>query len=364
MPGDPFKTVVSGESLEDFPTAAMHNATIDVIKAHQRNRNAQKKNPLDIARPEGLKYVRNTSGATVNRFGVMTIDSVIFDNVVNLQEFQNNAAFNGISPDSSKPSGKFCVTAEPIADQKVGLAWVFGVCPVQINFTNADDLFADVKNGDSTQLQSDGFKGGAFVLWKQAGTGKQWAIVRLSNVTKVPGIAKITSNTSYAGKYNGTLDIVPTTDDGTGDLTLPDGMTTGASCLIINTEEDSALGTASATHRLKVNSTVVGHYAGMSLETPPRPVLVIRGGFGRKDSPTVLNDNTGGGVNALNDKWNREDDGTPVDEWRLTRVFWDTANNILYGYLRKYSYDARGVHYATSAETRYTIDSATDCDAV
>lgn len=177
-----------------------------------------------------------------------------------------------------------------------------------------------------------------------------------------PATAKIISNVSgAAGKYNGTIYAIPTTDDGTGDLTLPDGLTVGASCLVIYTQEDSANGTATATHRLEIGSYPVGTYGGMSEETPPRPTIIIGSGRGRKDSPTVLNDNTGGGVDALADTWSRETNGTPVDEWRMTRVFWDTGADILYGYLRMYSYDACGVHYATSAETRYIIDSSSAC---
>jgi hypothetical protein len=189
-----------------------------------------------------------------------------------------------------------------------------------------------------------------------SGTRQIW-----TTAPPIPAVAKITSNLSYAGKYNGTIYAIPTTDDGTGDLVMPDGLTVGASCLVIYTQEDSANGTATATHRLEIGSYPVGTYGGMSKETPPRPVIIIGSGRGRKDSPTVLNDNTGGTVAALNDTWSRETDGTPVDEWYQTRTFWDQSAGILYGYLRKRSFDACGVHYATSAETRYIIDSPINC---
>lgn len=185
MPGDPYKKVATGDPFD--PAAIWYNGTQDVLRAYRRGGS-----PATISNPgagvqgkfvEGLRYVQNNSGKDVAQYGVLTIDEVIFTPTDNLQEFKNNAALTGIDPDSVNFSeGHFVIAYDPIPDGKVGRAFVFGVCPVQIDFAADTDEWADVKDGDVTKLKSDDSSGGAYVLWKESGIGTKWALVRLCNV--------------------------------------------------------------------------------------------------------------------------------------------------------------------------------------
>lgn len=180
-----------------------------------------------------------------------------------------------------------------------------------------------------------------------------------------PAVALITSPQGYAGKYNGTIYLPPTTDDGTGDLTMPDGMTAGASCLIINVEEDSGTpgaGTASATNRLATGSYVVGTYGGMSAETPPRPTIIVRGGYGINTSPQFLPHGSYGSPNTQT--WNRQSsatyNGVPV-QFDACWIGWDSSSGTLFSMTRTPVYDARGVLFSVSGEVQAVIDTSTAC---
>jgi hypothetical protein len=198
--------------------------------------------------------------------------------------------------------------------------------------------------------------GSTQVSFSPAGTRYTW------NANTPPAVVKIINNLSGAGKYNGTIYNIPTTDDGTGDLTLPDGMTAGASCLVINTEEPyNILNTAGGTHRLFLNSYAVGTYGGMSQETPPRPTIIVRGGFYRIDSPTNLPVGTYGAPNGTS--WCKQSgataNGTPVQTAQMMTVFnFDSGSGNIWYHYRTLLFDAGGKIYSISAETEVLISTS------
>jgi len=58
-----------------------------------------------------------------------------------------------------------------------------GVVQVQIDVTDANHGYADVKASDNTKLAS-GASGSAVILWKESGTGTKWAIIRIGGGDK------------------------------------------------------------------------------------------------------------------------------------------------------------------------------------
>jgi len=188
-----------------------------------------------------------------------------------------------------------------------------------------------------------------FSLYTRSGTK-----IRVFNLSPPDGVVvMITGTASGGGKYTGNILTGPSTAVTSGNLSMPEGMSVGASALILNEEEDGLSG-----NRLQIPCFAVGVQAGSSGGTA---IVLIRGGIGATSGPTTLGDGTGGSVSADGSTWNKSTDGTPLDVWVQTRTFWDTSTGTLYGYLRKLSFDARGVMYAASAETQITIDVATAC---
>lgn len=176
MAGDPFKRASSGDKLQ-IPAAAW-NACLDAAEAHRNGGTPLPANGPQQFRQADIVLVKNSSGSTVSRFGVLGISGVIFTPSAALASFQNQVAFTGVTPTTADHKGKFLICLEPIANGKVGRAWISGVCQVQIDVVDAAHGFCDVKNSDRTQLTSGG-SGSARILYKPSGTGTKWCAVRM-----------------------------------------------------------------------------------------------------------------------------------------------------------------------------------------
>jgi len=168
-------------------------------------------------------------------------------------------------------------------------------------------------------------------------------------------IVLISGGAAGGGKYTGQVLTGDSTAAAAGDLAMPEGMSAsaGPAALILNEEETGLNG-----HRIAAGSYAVGRVAGNAGGTP---VIVIRGGSGATAGPAALGDGSGGGVGADGTSWSKPSDGTPLDVWVQTRTVWDSTTGTLFGYLRKFSFDARGLLYAVSGENQFTIDVATAC---
>jgi hypothetical protein len=165
-------------------------------------------------------------------------------------------------------------------------------------------------------------------------------------------VVLISGAAAGGGKYSGQVLAGDSTAVAAGDLAMPEGLnsSSGPSALILN-EEETGLGG----HRIAPGSYAVGQIAGNANGTA---IVVIRGGLGATASPTAL---SGSGLGADSTSWSKSSDPTPLDVWVQTRTFWDSGSGTMFGYLRKFSFDARGVLYAVSGETQITIDVATAC---
>ncbi len=178
MSGDSLKKVIAGQPLE-IP-AATWNLLLEVAGDYLARKHAGGTGRVQAPSPAtGIVKIKNASGAALDRFAILGLDSVLFTPTDNLDEFKNNFAFSGSTP-AAGHAGKFAVLLEPAPTGGIVRAMTAGVCPVQVNVTDAAHGYADVKAGDATQLQS-GAAGSATVLWKESGTGTKWAIVRLGS---------------------------------------------------------------------------------------------------------------------------------------------------------------------------------------
>lgn len=101
---------------------------------------------------QNVVRVKNTTGATVPRFGVLGIAGLELE--PDGQTFPDVIVFSGETPTTVSHANRFLVTLEPIAADRVGLAAAAGVFPCKVNLTNTTHQFATVKNNDATQLAS------------------------------------------------------------------------------------------------------------------------------------------------------------------------------------------------------------------
>lgn len=163
-------------------------------------------------------------------------------------------------------------------------------------------------------------------------------------------VVQLTSNAAGGGKYLGNLVDGSSSAVGSGTLAMPEGMTGGASALILNEEEDGLGGHRIGTPCYAVGR-VVGRAGGLTL-------VVIRGALGATAGATAL---SGSGVSANSTTWGRNADGTPVTVGVQTRTVWDSSAGVLYAYQRTLTFDARGLLVSVSAESQVTVDVATAC---
>ena len=175
---DIFRKVLPGDKLR-IPAAA-YNASVDAARSQQGREHDRSADPKPADRRDsGIVLVKNASGADRQRFDVLSISGVVFSPSANLEAFQNRPVFIGVTPAAAAP-GKFVVLLAPAKANAIAHAAVASLTVVRVNVTDASHGFADVKDNDATQLQSSA-SGTARILWREGGTGSQWALVRLGD---------------------------------------------------------------------------------------------------------------------------------------------------------------------------------------
>ncbi|MDB5353594.1 MAG: hypothetical protein JWN24_47 [Phycisphaerales bacterium] len=214
---------------------------------------------------------------------------------------------------------------------------------------------AELANG--THLLAAGAVVQVFALRTRATPGAKVFVFNQPPVAAV--VVKITGPAGGAGEYNGrVLGGAASAAPGAA-LGMPAGMTSpgGDNALVLNVEEDGITG-----HRLKSGSYAVGVVRGSTAETPPRSIVFIRGGVGRVDSPTVIGGASEGSESADASSWSRDTNGTPVDIYMVSRTVYNEAGDrTLYQFVRKLSFDARGLLVGVGGESRVTIDVTEAC---
>jgi hypothetical protein len=180
MAGDYLNHVAAGAPLR-FSTRR-ENLISEVARNFQRNRKPIGADPTAIYSPDQLVWVRNDSGDDAQEYDVLGISGMGIGPTDNLNNFKwTRPVLTAVTPTQASHFGKFVIPFEPIADGKVGRAFIAGACVAYIDMKAAGDRYADVTDGDSDHLTS-GDIGAAEILWAASGTGIQWAFVRLGHL--------------------------------------------------------------------------------------------------------------------------------------------------------------------------------------
>lgn len=102
--------------------------------------------PRSLPPASNIVFVRNNTGSTVERFGVIGIGGPL----------TNLATSNGIVVDGVMPAANasFAIPMEPIEHGKVGKCACGGVFPVRVEICNSTHMYANPKDGDVERLYS------------------------------------------------------------------------------------------------------------------------------------------------------------------------------------------------------------------
>lgn len=148
--------------------------------------------------PYVTAWVENESGADVTEFTPLKIKQPSFsypdpiaggeadESILNPQVLRVEEAT------SETPLDQLVFATQPIANNEAGLAIVFGVFPARVNIVSDSDTTCGVNPSELEKLKSG--EGEIPIVWKPAGTGDKWCLVRL-------GGGGGTSNVSLQGTF-------------------------------------------------------------------------------------------------------------------------------------------------------------------
>lgn len=150
-------------------SAVAQNAMLDAAISNKSNNTGVSDTGARNGNGMVFVLVRNNTGDDQDRYAALAIETPLVTPDENDATYRSRIMFDGTVP-TTDDVGKFCILFEPLADQQVGRALVFGAALTQINITNESDGYADVVDG-STVLTSAA-TGAAKILWKAEDTGE------------------------------------------------------------------------------------------------------------------------------------------------------------------------------------------------
>jgi hypothetical protein len=179
---DTLKKVQSGQRL-NIPAAA-YNTFIDAARDFQHRSANIGREAESVRRQADIVLVRNDTGSARQQFDLLGIDGPLVAPGGNEHEFRSRVAIKGVTPAQDAHNCRFVIMAEPLAAGKIGKAFAAGVCQVRLSVDEDKDwLFAEIDDGECSHLVPS-LDGSVSILWREGGTGVQWAIVRLGQQVK------------------------------------------------------------------------------------------------------------------------------------------------------------------------------------
>jgi hypothetical protein len=120
----------------------------------------------------------------------------------NLTQFlERRICFKAVAPTAGYQT-EFAITLEPIAAGRIGRVRGAGLMQVKINVTDEANQWA-ICTVNMTRLETRPY-GTARILWKEAGTGEKWGVVRLDLLSppfRIQFPAAVAANASAACQY-------------------------------------------------------------------------------------------------------------------------------------------------------------------
>ena len=175
---EPTRKVQPGDAL--VIPAATYNGFIDCLVDLRQRQSSVGQSVKGAALPTGAVLIVNESGGNRNRFDVLGVAGPFVLPDDDAQGFRNRVALRCVTP-TADHAGRFVVLLEPVADGAVGRAMAAGVTVAVVDITGTDATHVDAAADTYTLADQEG--GSARILWREGGTGEQWAVVRLGDAT-------------------------------------------------------------------------------------------------------------------------------------------------------------------------------------
>lgn len=163
---------------------AMYNETVDMIAWWHKQKRSQRPDPRKHFRQSGLVRVQNNSGEDLPWLGIVGLDTPLYSYTDDVAEFSVQPTFNADVADDGDHIGQWGVLWEPLGDGEIGWACVSGLTPTKVYVYEDVPGYADVRPGatsDDRFWPAAAQYGAARILWKEAGTGFAWALLRLGD---------------------------------------------------------------------------------------------------------------------------------------------------------------------------------------
>jgi hypothetical protein len=163
--------------------AATFNSFVDAARDYQERANNTASAQRVADTKSGIVFVRNDSGSDQDQFAVLGLDDLVIKKEDNESEFRSKVVFSGKTPDEKKHRGKFDILKEPLKAGAVGKGYVDDVTPVMLNVPDEQEecRFAAIEDSQTGYLKAAMY-GSATILWREGGTGTQWAVVRIGKL--------------------------------------------------------------------------------------------------------------------------------------------------------------------------------------
>jgi hypothetical protein len=266
-PGDPFQ-----------PSAAQTSLFIDAARyARSRGIISGGDGPgANLADSAVIVTVKNSSGANVDQFGVLGIDTALITPTENQDLFKSRVMLSGVTPAIATHFDSFVITAEPIASGLNGRAFASGIFPAKVNVVDANDSWATVTA--TTDKMQSASAGAAKILFKESGTGDKFVFLSLSLPLSRSVLVKVTGDCTGGGKYNGRiLSTGAASPDLTTTLAEADFGTVPSAdnCYVLNSAEVGQ-STHDLTSGTPITKVFVGSITGY-LHTDGKPFIRING---------------------------------------------------------------------------------------
>jgi hypothetical protein len=287
----------------------------------------------------------------LDRFSVLGIDGVIISPDDNLDQFKSRIALTGVTP-TADHVGKFAVLLESAADGQLVRAAIDGLTVCKVEATapapGSVDRFADIEASTTDHLVAKA-TGAARIIWRQAGTGATWAVVRLGDSIGGTLPAEITGEAS-GGIYSAKLLVF----NGAGALADASPAITWTNCVLeINGREGIPTGSRIEVTLIGSDDSGTQWYCFADDSSDPGSVDTSVA-YGHSEHADAANSSSWDRTNQNSSR------GVKVTVQTGTR-YDDAGDQTLYAYLRDLTFDADGHLVAVSAESKVTIDVTEDC---
>jgi len=163
---------------------AMYNETVDMIAWWHKQKRSQRPDPRKHFRQSGLVRVQNNSREDLPWLGIVGLDTPLYSYTDDVAEFSVQPTFNADVADDGDHIGQWGVLWEPLGRGEIGWACVSGLTPTKVYVYEDVPGYADVRPGatsDDRFWPAAAQYGAARILWKEAGTGFAWALLRLGD---------------------------------------------------------------------------------------------------------------------------------------------------------------------------------------